>query len=764
MKSLFIFLFLVITELLFPTQIFSSFTKSSNNPVVKIGTSLDWDNFHVYAPSLIFHDNKMWYSGSNTSKRQIGYASTTILDNWNKYTGNPIVYWNVIDKFNVGVEHPMVLKNSSNYQMWFNNVLTSPPYFYLYYSTSISETSWDEPQILNLSSLETTWDTEGRTAPSVLYDKEKNLYRMWFTARGSFAGISSWRIGYATSGDGINWTKHPQPVLQAEQVWEGLGSGAGIGNPSVILENGLYHMFYHWDKGIGHAVSTDGIDWTKDPDNPILVPGTGDDFDNGRVMDPFVLKNEQDGKYYLYYTGANKQDKWQIGLATADSLPNIISPPDEGLVLPIIFIPGLGASWNVRSMLSCDLSDKSAWEMAPYTSVYKRLIKTLTKNANLKLNEDFFVYPYDWRQPLDIQGEELKKFIDSVLSKKPSGTKVSLVGHSLGGLVIRSYLSNNKDTHKAGKALTVGSPHQGTILSYPIWEKGEIWTNDRVVKLAMRNLLSFCRIRKPKSFSEGNLPKIVFRPDWELIQLFAPSIKSLLPIFDYLRKDGNTIHVNDMTEKNDWLPFRLVPLQSLFFSTLSGGNADTIRYLDVVDPSFSEKQAGDWIDGKPQNKEYTKEGDGTVLFLSSFYPGASNLEIDGNHGQIVSSETGIKKILEFLGLPDVKVAAFEVSPEQASREILNLSIDKEYNFEIAESKRKIYKSENNLVVLYDPKGGIYRLKVFPKTLDDINLFADLISDEKDSHWNFTIKVKKVAPLEVMLILTTGRNPQMKLLQ
>jgi len=52
-----------------------------------------------------------------------------------------------------------------------------------------------------------------------------------------------------------------------------------VADPDVRRIDGTYHMLYdgtgpdHW--AIGHATSTDPLNWQKDPDNPVLKTGVG---------------------------------------------------------------------------------------------------------------------------------------------------------------------------------------------------------------------------------------------------------------------------------------------------------------------------------------------------------------------------------------------------------------------------------------------------------------------------------------------------------
>jgi len=82
---------------------------------------------------------------------------------------------------------------------------------------------------------------------------------------------------------------------------------------TVLRAEGCFHLYYEaWGVRensamdystiqIGHATSDDGMHWTKDPANPVLPKGTGDDWDRDGTWDPFVLY--EDGVYKMWYGG-----------------------------------------------------------------------------------------------------------------------------------------------------------------------------------------------------------------------------------------------------------------------------------------------------------------------------------------------------------------------------------------------------------------------------------------------------------------------------
>jgi len=152
--------------------------------------------------------------------------------------------------------------------------------------------------------------------PSVLYNTDSLRYEMWFTASTS-VGIRPFRIGFATSPDGITWTKHPNPVLESNA---GTWDESTVEFPMVIRENGEYKMWYSGFDPIspnllGYATSPDGINWTKDTrNNPVMGPGTASWEAGGPIYCTIV--SIQGGGYKMWYCGWNQQyDSLAIGYA-----------------------------------------------------------------------------------------------------------------------------------------------------------------------------------------------------------------------------------------------------------------------------------------------------------------------------------------------------------------------------------------------------------------------------------------------------------------
>src|SRR3989344_4431555 len=108
-----IILLILIFSLFIPTKVWSVFVPE-NSPILSKGST--WDKTNVYGPSVIFDDNniyKLWYTGYDGYKAQIGYSSSDTYLNFSPNPVSPIIPGTIIYQYDGGVEHPSVLKISN---------------------------------------------------------------------------------------------------------------------------------------------------------------------------------------------------------------------------------------------------------------------------------------------------------------------------------------------------------------------------------------------------------------------------------------------------------------------------------------------------------------------------------------------------------------------------------------------------------------------------------------------------------------------------
>lgn len=141
------------------------------------------------------------------------------------------------------------------FKMWFRaGTGTTASGFAIYYAESPS-------------GLPGTWVRYGSAlvtscfSPFVL--KHSGVYHL-YVAGGLYA-----RIDLYTSTDGVNFTLHTSSVIASGSGWE----SSNVANPFAWVEGSTWYMLYEaqgsaWK--IGLATSSDGISWTKSGSNPVI--------------------------------------------------------------------------------------------------------------------------------------------------------------------------------------------------------------------------------------------------------------------------------------------------------------------------------------------------------------------------------------------------------------------------------------------------------------------------------------------------------------
>ncbi len=176
-----------------------------------------------------------------------------------------------------------------------------------------SETNWSKIPAPALNpGTPSTFDALGVSQPCVL--EVDGSYRMYYAG---FDG-SRWRIGPATSSDGLSSVLHPDnPVLVPGEGWE----VSSVSWPLVIYNGTSYQMWYagSGDGGstyrIGYATSTDGLRWRRCGANPVVQTGPGGAWCSHSVYAPRVVFNG--GGFRMWFAGSNGTHT-MIGLATSE--------------------------------------------------------------------------------------------------------------------------------------------------------------------------------------------------------------------------------------------------------------------------------------------------------------------------------------------------------------------------------------------------------------------------------------------------------------
>jgi sucrose-6-phosphate hydrolase SacC (GH32 family) len=129
----------------------------------------------------------------------------------------------------------------------------------------------------------------------------------------------TYKIGHATSADGISWSKEEARQI----VTDSLGPEESQALPTVVQIDNRYHMFFCYRESfdfrraqgrgyrLGHAWSEDLRNWTRDDSDPLLE-GTPGEWDSDMQCYPHVF--DYGGKVFMLYNG-NEFGRYGFGLA-----------------------------------------------------------------------------------------------------------------------------------------------------------------------------------------------------------------------------------------------------------------------------------------------------------------------------------------------------------------------------------------------------------------------------------------------------------------
>lgn len=253
-------------------------------PILEKGSPGEWDD-HGVAPDQVF----------DTDSGFVMYYTGTIWDAYPEQEG-------------------LAFYNGNDWVKYDDPTTTNPPFAESDPVLKFGNPgSWDEwcASMVTINQIPSGWE--------MLYQAGKSDY--------------SWRIGYATSVDGINWIKKEDPVYSyLDDPFATLWGFNITGSPNMVVVDNEYYIYYDYGDCfdyLGMATTTSIQAHNLEPipefpfndyeNNPVLGPGTTGNWDDFDVFGARFL--EHDGIFYMYYTGKQAGGiydvPWSIGYATS---------------------------------------------------------------------------------------------------------------------------------------------------------------------------------------------------------------------------------------------------------------------------------------------------------------------------------------------------------------------------------------------------------------------------------------------------------------
>jgi predicted GH43/DUF377 family glycosyl hydrolase len=337
---------------------------------------------------------KMWFNTYIGGAYSVRYASSIDGINWTVPTpvndlepsaGHPLV------KYYAGGFSPGIY-----YKIWYWTGIMDYTIGNLRYAESSNGIDWtnDQPLTQDVTYPLVTGNSvphwnEGSYGPyDLIYNPDgansrddANLWNNKYVIYYNGNNGNNQYVGLAYSDNATHWKRYgDNPVLTpgAAGDWD----NTAVGYCRVINLSGSWQMWYGGGEGtnhgIGYTTSPDGINWTKDPHNPIFHISDNISWRNARTYTPWVLYDAAGFSghgdacpYKMWFTGVSTDDEYSIGYASATP---VNAGPDQEVCEGSSPIPLTGASpldgtWSGNGVSGSNF-DPTGLLPAPYIVSY----------------------------------------------------------------------------------------------------------------------------------------------------------------------------------------------------------------------------------------------------------------------------------------------------------------------------------------------------------------------------------------------------------
>jgi predicted GH43/DUF377 family glycosyl hydrolase len=165
------------------------------------------------------------------------------------------------------------------------------------------------------------FESAGTFNPSVV--KKDGKFVMLYRAQDR-KGTSA--LGYATSDDGIHFTRRPEPVMISEAPYE---KGGGVEDPRLQKIGDTYYLTYTGynnvdgaaadkkDAQLCLATSADLVHWQR---QGVIMPSFKGKWNVKWTKSGAIVPEKINGKYWMYYLADAQGKDTQMGVAYSDDL------------------------------------------------------------------------------------------------------------------------------------------------------------------------------------------------------------------------------------------------------------------------------------------------------------------------------------------------------------------------------------------------------------------------------------------------------------
>lgn len=388
-------------------------------------------------------------------------------------------------------------------------------------------------------------------------------------------------------------------------------------------------------------------------------------------------------------------------------------------------------------------------------------------------NNDINLFAYDWRDEIGKNADvDLKSKIDSIYAAN-GNSKIDIVAHSQGGLLIKKLLFDFPDyENKVNKLIFVGIPNLGAPKSLKILfygdslgvEKWKIGLDPQEIKKISQNMPAIYEMLPSRSY-------------------FDHSTGYMSEIDHGLRKNYNNFDDTKTALKKSTysLNSNLIDLSDNFHNSaydnmdFSSGSMDVYNIVGCASPTI-----GHIIGNSGGNKldlDYTP-GDGTVpLFSASNILGAKTffvLDSAEIHGTMLTKDAPREKIVNILNNKTDSVQNLTSNPALCEFEGMKVSVHSPVNLDAYDEignhigflpdgnfENEIPGSQFDVLghekFMFLPKGHIYKIKLTATDSGSFDFYSEKIQGDSTLSTAYYDSVPVTSTSTAEVILNEGNN-------
>jgi|GEM_PF-1231171 len=265
-----------------------------------------------------------------------------------------------------------------------------------------------------------------------------------------------------------------------------------------------------------------------------------------------------------------------------------------------------------------------------------------------------FLCPYDWRKDNAESAEKLADLVDKAFNLHGAATELSLIGHSMGGLISRYYLESGKYNARPGfkavrRLLTLGTPHRGSplALNAAMGREKRLWLS----KEQVRRLANDPRYPALYQLMPPPDEPFVWNEDRDSefgqIDIYDQAVAKALGL--EAANLSSALTFQSKLDLNKRPQHQGKPIRYFFFSGTRQTTTSSITMLQL-----------DVTQYRVRSQELEDAGDGTVPAWSSSLTGVQGQPVGGEHSTIYRNDLLRRTMAVLLGQSGV----LAVVPEQ----------------------------------------------------------------------------------------------------